>query len=67
MKTITLNSDKIWDIHDLLFHVSSTMALLAEQAEEEPYRDVISCLSDYMGRIVRDLNSLLDSAEMPEA
>ena len=66
-ETITLNRDEIWNTYDLLFRVNSTMALLTEQVTAEPYQDAISCLSDYMRRILRDLNHLLDSAETPKA
>ena len=66
MKSITLDRDKIWNIYDLLFRVNSTMGLLAEQVTVDTYQDAISCLSDYMKRILRDLNSLLDNAETPE-
>ena len=63
METITINRDEIWNIHDLLFLVNSTMALLTEEVTSDPYQDAISCLSDYMRRILSDLNRLLDSAE----
>ena len=66
MKSITLDRDKIWNIYDLLFRVNSTMGLLAEQVTVDTCQDAISCLSDYMKRILRDLNSLLDNAETSE-